>query len=248
MPEEINQQKKFELLVIEDTLEFLTVAKDVYGKDNRLNPSYVSTYESALSYLQSNKVDIVISDMFFPSQVDWKEYFLSDIKYGRLEDLVKKGELEESTLASYSQNKGSLERLNIDYADFEGGPPVSSIRDYKNIQENPAGLGIALYCLKNRIPFVLLSQYEQDGSRHRGAIGILRYALQYSQDFRDAIIKGLTDVSREEDGKYVESNPKEALPELLHYGGVVNVDKNTKEIWKEAIEGIILKHEEYFKR
>lgn len=58
---------KLELLVVEDNPKHLDDAKKLYEKNGKLNVSYAKNKEEAINYLSSESYDMVISDVFMPS-------------------------------------------------------------------------------------------------------------------------------------------------------------------------------------
>jgi len=201
------QNKKLEILVIEDDQNFINVAKNTYMNDTNINPKFASTYEEAIQYLNDLKIDGVVSDLFFPSKIDWKNEFLGEFK----EELDR--------VISYFYNKCSSEeekqRMKKEYIDHN----VKNFEDFKNLDENPSGLGIMQYCNKNKIPYVIASQ----GERHRGKLGIVRRAVQYMKSFKK---------SKDDDPLarvLIEALPKSSF----EYN--IETDKGNKETWIDAL-------------
>lgn len=168
------ENKKLETVVIEDCSGLLRIAKKAYEKREDLNPHYFSDYESAMNYMQNNKVDLIVSDLFFPAKVNFIEYFHKK---------MEKSELRPEAEA-----------------------------DFLQLDENPSGLGIAEYCIRNKIPFILASQ----GDRHIGNLGIVRYALMSMPEF----------------GKHFGGH--DCLPRMTVYGGA-EVDKTEEKTWIDAL-------------
>lgn len=61
------------LLIIDDKEEYLKVAIDTLGNENEIVTA--STYEEAIEKLEG--VDGVITDLFFPSSIDWVKFVKS---------------------------------------------------------------------------------------------------------------------------------------------------------------------------
>ncbi|MFZ5955536.1 MAG: hypothetical protein ACOYT4_03850 [Nanoarchaeota archaeon] len=83
-------ESKIETIVIEDNPQFLEIAKQAYAGIEGLNPAYFATYEPAIEYIQTNKdkIERVVSDMFFPSQKDWKHEIYNEFK-DRIDEYVQ---------------------------------------------------------------------------------------------------------------------------------------------------------------
>ncbi len=83
--------EKVRLLVVEDRPEYLRWAKLVFDALPKHKPeeqlsfyktkvelesvTYASTYEEALASLETGNITHVITDMFFPSETDWRQHF-----------------------------------------------------------------------------------------------------------------------------------------------------------------------------
>ena len=150
--------EKLETLVIEDTPEFREVAERVYSKKLDLNCTYVSNYHEAIDYLDNHRVDQVISDLFFPSQIDFTKKLFEE---------------SESATREFKELEGIWEIENARKMTFNA---IDSRRPYElftSLSQNPSGIAIALYCMERKIPYSIISQ----GDRHKGDLGIVRYAL-----------------------------------------------------------------------
>ncbi|MDO8740526.1 MAG: hypothetical protein Q7J54_03040 [Candidatus Woesearchaeota archaeon] len=227
-------KKPLEILVIEDTPEFMEVAKSVYDNDTNIIPRYASTYEEAIKILKETEVQCVISDLFFPSQIDWKGKYAGEIEENRNSFVKEQRELlltkysEEEIKQAEEQVKQGLKPKNP----FNFGSPrvqlspaydfielieqqIQRTSEYQGLQENPAGLGIASYCLKNQVPFGIISQ----GERHRGNLAIVRQAVQEVKEFRNV--------------------NNDFLPYVLFCSSDSNgeMDKRNPQIWRDAIYG-----------
>ena len=150
------ETKKLELLVIEDNTKFLEVAKKAYGENDIYVAHYVSTYEDAIDYLDTHKVDVVISDLFFPARTDFRKTLVKEIELG-LQAMLEKGKKFYKTIG-YDE-----EKITRDYH-----------RQFEDLTEIPSGLEIARYCSKKDIPFCLASQ----GDRHGGDLAIVRATMR----------------------------------------------------------------------
>mgnify|MGYP001563605405 CR=1 FL=1 len=216
----MKNEKPLEILVVEDNTQFTAAAKSVYDKqDSGVHTSYALTYEEAMAYLQSSRVDGVITDLFFPSETNWADKFLPEIRKESLKKMVEKGELPNILSWSYERLSNYDKNLVVGF-DLNAQRDIT-VKDYRDVSENPSGLGIGLHCLQEKIPFIMISQ----GSRHGGNLGLIRYALQYCNTFKRML-----------------NNTNDPLPEMLLYQGVApsrnpKIDKGLEITWKDAMYG-----------
>lgn len=158
-------EKKCEVLVIEDNPEFIRVAKSIFNNEP-ISVIYASTYEEALEALRELKEKGssfgVLTDLFFPSEINFVEHLFPKIKKGIEETKAKFREtlkqLEGHTSALWFREKiAGLDEV---------------LWEFEHLDENPSGLAIIDYCLENKVPILVLSQ----GNRHCGNLGIVRNA------------------------------------------------------------------------
>lgn len=98
------------ILIVEDTEEFRTAAENALKHCTDLLVGFTSSYEEAMAALKDGlfpakwKVDGVITDLFFPSETDWRQKMTSELP------LSKKGMgLTESFFKGYpSENPSGL--------------------------------------------------------------------------------------------------------------------------------------------
>lgn len=232
-------KKPLEILVIEDTPEFMEVAKSVYDNDENIRPNYAFTYEEAMGVLRSKKVDMVVTDLFLPSQIDWKGKYASEIEEN-INSFVDEQRTklsaeysEEEIKEAEKQVKEKLKPKNpfaLDYVPVKLSPAYNKIEfiedtlkrleEYRGLKENPAGLGIASYCLEHSTPFVTVSQ----GERHEGNLAIVRKAVQEIKEF-----KGVSN---------------DFLMYALLYGGG-EVDKKKPQVWEDAVKYVKQLYDEH---
>ena len=154
----IIEQGRLELLVIEDDPKFLSVAKATYDTESNIQVTYAKTYEEALQNFKLKKFDFVVSDLFFPSESSW------------ITEITDRITPNIETCLKNVQKK--MPWLTLDHHQKNFDRYFSS---FKKLTENPSGLGIAEYCYENRIPFTIVSQ----GDRHQGSLSIVRDILPY---------------------------------------------------------------------
>ena len=141
--------KPLNILVVEDTPEFLEVSKKVYGADDKIVARYASTYEEAVEQTHQERPDGMITDLFFPSQISWVDRV-------------------------YQEIKSNIQREIDDFKKDQKSDYIL-LKDFRKLSENPSGLGILQYCLERKIPLVVLSQ----GERHKGDLAVVRRASRY---------------------------------------------------------------------
>ncbi len=152
-----NEKKVLEILVVEDNQEFIEVAKKAYEYMG-VKAAYASTYEDAISYLETHKIDVVVSDLFFPAKTDFRKTLLEEAKIGLQQRI---GWFIEKSWDKYiEKEKTFFEKYELRFSEFK---------------EIPSGLEIARYCSKKEIPFCIASQ----GDRHGGDIAIVRQFIKF---------------------------------------------------------------------
>jgi hypothetical protein len=189
------ENKKLEILVVEDNLDFLEIAKRVATSRTNLIPNFFQSYEPAIDYLKNNSADGVITDLFFPS--------LTDFRQVGLEQVYK-------MLAKISDSETP---------EAPGEKLIEVMKSFSELQENPAGIGMAKYCFDNKIPYIIVSQ----GDRHKGDLWTTREMSWY---FPTGFL-----------GKNTYSGGPVEIPDLMLYQGS-HIDKSKEKTWIDAFEKV----------
>lgn len=236
------------ILVIEDNPEFCAVAKSVYDSSRGIQPIYASTFEEAMPYIKGeDRVDGVISDLFFPSQINWRQRFVSRSiiesvrvhrRFGSVSDISPLADKEFEQYERYLKDKKieQYERYLNDkkfkqYAVGDRNPELflkvrqlkKFLNDLKLAQENAEEFII----LKENpsglaIAFHCLERnlpytIISQGNRHRGDLGTVRHRLQRADIFRQLF------------------NTNDPLSEMA-FRNVCDADKSSKYHWELALE------------
>lgn len=183
------------IVVIEDNPEFLGLAQRIANSQSSLKSTFFQSYEPTITYLQNNSVDGVITDLFFPAETNFRERMINEDN-----EIRTKLRLE----------RPKLKLISVDLTPF------------RNLKENPSGLGIAKYCIDNEIPYLIVSQ----GDRHSGDLGVVREALNGGMPQLGIKKSELTGIPG-----------YDKLPGMMLYGGS-HIDKARENTWLDAFEEI----------
>jgi len=79
MTNETQTKKLLEILVVEDTLENMEVARSYFDQRKDIAVGYVTNYDQAMKKLEDKKYDGVITDLFMPEKEEGNDpFFLRD--------------------------------------------------------------------------------------------------------------------------------------------------------------------------
>ncbi|MBS3094315.1 hypothetical protein J4474_01485 [Candidatus Pacearchaeota archaeon] len=143
-------ERKLELLVVDDNPQYLQVAKLVLERQSDLEVLYATNYQEASSILnKSRSIDGILTDLFFPDGEKDRELYTKSILMGAAEELGV-----NSNKQSRCANK-----------------PIPTLSE---LDEDPNGLRILDIAINKKIPYILLSQ----GDRHEGNLSTIRYLIE----------------------------------------------------------------------
>jgi hypothetical protein len=166
------EDRRLEIVVIEDTPRFLEIAKQVANRKTSLSSKFFQSYEPAIKYLKENKIDGVVTDLFFPSELDIQKEILSNERETREKLRLEKGISGEWALLKYD------------------------VPTFGQLTENPSGLAIAEYCTNSHIPYLMLSHGDSH-ARNLQLVGEALahgglYQLGYKKHIYAGLIQGFT--------------------------------------------------------
>src|SRR3989344_7883957 len=202
------------ILVVDDTPEFIEVAKRVYSGLGEVR--YATNLDEALHYLREEHFDFVISDMFCPGT----DFAVKELYERRLKALGI------NTSESPIRTRPGNPECNPDHPMYVG--PFSELR------EEPYGLAVIDGALERGVPFVVLSQ---GGNRHRRELGTVRYSIDNGyEEVRE--LKDSGQITQEEAnreyGFLMSNQPHGAFGWDNMPDG--KIDKSTNETWVMALD------------
>lgn len=151
------------ILVVED--KFVTVAKNALAQSG-YEIVFAEDYETALAVLNAGGVDCVLTDLFFPGERDWGEYWQPA--------LARNAEYVKCHKAFWEGEAPPREHVSHPAFWF---PSMYLLK-----MENPSGLGILLECHRRKIPCLIISD-TASGGRHSKSLGAVRCTMTYLEEF-----------------------------------------------------------------
>lgn len=215
------------VLVVEDKRENVEVARSVYHAMEGIEAEFAMTFREGIKRLEEENFDSVVIDLFIPEDSNDSseagEQLLKRLQddhgtIARLEEIVWEG-FEELSKEKKEQYRETYRKISQERVEKYSAELKQLNSRLENMKEYPLGLLIAEYCIKQRIPFIMVSE----GHRHQGNLAIVRHAVQ-SDKLGQAAYQA------------------DFLPEVLLYRGG-DVNKSDPQVWKDALllefEGVV---------